>query len=315
MRTYRGIVCEKKTKYMVFLTENGEFLRGVPIGKPPEIGEEAEFTLVASTFIAAGKAKPRFVGAVLGAAALLFFFVSSLIPLNEKVMAYVQLDAGTPMEFGVDRKGNVISLRYLNEKADEPDRFSSWKGDSILDVLDKAVLEMPVSANDINITTIYPTSESKTREMIGEAVQKVRAKHDELNLDMTESTPAERKLANKKKMSIHQFKSTQNEKKPASKKNPSEEKPEQKPKEALPKPKKEILPPGQLKKEKEQQHPRLEKIEKKPSDNRSDKVPPHADKKGPPPHSSSNNKHNQGPPGKQKEHPSNENKQNPQNKK
>ncbi|MFC5602866.1 anti-sigma factor domain-containing protein [Sporosarcina koreensis] len=313
MRTYRGVVCEKKSKYMVFLTEKGEFLRGVPVGNPPEIGEEAEFTLVAPSLITGRKAKPRFVAAVLVAAALLFFFVSSLGPLNEKVMAYVQLDAGTAMEFGVNRKGNVISMRYLNEPPNEPDVLNGWEGHRLQDVLDKAVLGLSDPDKEVMITTIYPTRESEkdTRHMIGDAVQEVRVKHEELNLDMVESTPAERKLANKKKMSIHQFKSTRNEKKPVSEENPSEEKPEQKQKEALPKPKKEIVPPGQMKK----QDPPAEKKDKKQNEKRSEKVPPHADKKGPPPHSSSNNKHNQGPPGKQKEHPSKEKKHNPHNNK
>ena len=43
MRTYRGIVCEKKNKYTVFLTDKGDFLRGIPIGKTPDIGDEVDF--------------------------------------------------------------------------------------------------------------------------------------------------------------------------------------------------------------------------------------------------------------------------------
>ena len=45
MRKYRGIVCEKKASYTVFLTENGEFLRGVPLIADVQIGEEAAFHL------------------------------------------------------------------------------------------------------------------------------------------------------------------------------------------------------------------------------------------------------------------------------
>lgn len=310
MRTYRGVVCEKKSKYMVFLTEKGEFLRGVPVGNPPEIGEEAEFTLVAPSLIARRKVKPPFVAAVLVAAAVLFFVMSSLGPLNEKVMAYVQLDAGAAMEFGVNRKGNVVSLRYLNETPNDPDRLSGWKNRSLLAVLDEAVRDLQVLQNEIGITTIYPTRESKreTRRMIEDIVQEVRVKHDELDVDVAESTPAERKSANKKKMSVQQYNSLKQEKKPA---NPYKDKPKQKQKEASPEPKKETVPPGQMKK----QHPPAEQKEKKQNERRSDKVPPHADEKGPPPHSSSNNKDNQGPQGKQKDHPSNEKKHNPQNNK
>ncbi len=325
MRTYRGVVCEKKTKYMVFLTEKGEFLRGIPIGNSPEIGEEAEFTLAVPSLIAKGKAKPRFIGVALAAAVLLFFFMSSWGPLNEKVMAYVQLDAGAAMEFGVDRKGNVISLRYLNETPTERDRLSEWENHQILDVLNMAVLKLSKPDEKISITTIYQSrgSERETRKMIEDVVQQVRMKHVELNLDIAESTAAERKMANKKKMSIHQFKSTKKEKKHANKKDPSKEKPEQKQKDALQNPKKEIDSPVQpqqkkVEEEKEQQIPLKEKSEVKPNNSRSDKVPPHADIKGPPPHSSSH-KHNKGNQGttdkQQKENEANEKKQNQQNNK
>ncbi|WP_252504278.1 anti-sigma factor domain-containing protein [Sporosarcina sp. Marseille-Q4943] len=339
MRTYRGIVCEKKNKYMVFLTEKGEFLRGVPIGDPPAIGEEADFTLVASSFIAGRKAKSRFVGAVFVAAALLFIILSSLNPLNEKVMAYVQLDAGTAMEFGVNRDGNVISLRYLNEKQSELERLDGWKGHPILNVLDMAVLQLSVHDKKIIITTIYPTrgSELETRQMIGDAVREVRGKHNELTLQITESTPEERKVANKKKMSIHKFKSIEIEGQPVDSTGQIENKPgpEQKPK-------KEIVPPSppqqkRMEKENEKERPKgstqhqgppTEKLEKNPSKGQSENVPPHADQhgtpphadeQGPPPHSLSTDKQvkdDQGPPAKQqKENSSNEHKQNPQNKK
>lgn len=326
MRTYTGVVCEKKNKYMVFLTEKGEFLRGVPIGDPPEIGEEADFTLFASSFIANGKAKQRFAAVVLVAAALLFFLVSSFGPLNGKVMAYVQLDAGTAMEFGVDRKGNVISLRYLNDTPNEPDRLSEWKGLSILSILDKAVMEFSDHDKQVSITTIYRTRENgrETRQLIGDAMQEVRGKYEELNLDITESTPAERKVANKQKMSIHKFKlitheKSSNGKLPATKKNPSKEKSEQQQNDGLQKPKKVTVPPGQKKLEKEKQNPPAEKNEKKPNNGQSEKVSPRADKKGPPANSPAMDKRNngkQGPPAKQqKENPSNEKKQNPQNNK
>lgn len=330
MQTYRGVVCEKKNKYMVFLTEKGEFLRGIPTGNPPEIGEESEFTLVSPSFITKGKAKPRFVAAVLVAAAILFFFMSSLGSMNEKVRAYVQLDAGTPMEFGVNRKGNVISLRYLNETPNEPATVNGWEGHSLHDVLDKAVLGLSDFDERVIITTIYPSDKSgqDTRHLIGNAVQEVRTKHDELNWDIGESTPEERKVANKKKMSIHQFKSIESEKEklPVKHEDPVKKKPVKQEKDALQKPKKETAPPEQpqqkrVEKEKEKglQNPPTEKNEKKPDTGQSEKVPPHAEKKGPPANSPSLDKQNKGnqdsPVKQQKENPSKEKKQNTHNEK
>ncbi|MCM3745258.1 hypothetical protein M3193_14050 [Sporosarcina luteola] len=334
MRTYRGVVCEKKTTYMVFLTEKGEFLRGVPVGNPPEVGEEAEFTLVAPSIIAGGKAKQRFVGAVLIAAAVLFFMLSSVNPLNEKVMAYVQLDAGTAMEFGVNRSGNVVSLRYLQDNLNEEDHLSAWKGQPIQAILDMAMMEL--TGNDdkqVSITTIYSTREraKQTRQLIGDALQEVRGNHEELTLDIAESTPEERKVANEKNMSIQQLRSIESKERKHPEKNsdPVEKKPAQPQKDALQKPKKDTVPSvhsQQHKTEKErsnksgeQQGPPAEKYENKPTKGQSDKVQPQTDKKGPPPHSSSGNKHNnndQGPPAKQqKENPSKEKKENPHNNK
>lgn len=214
MRTYRGIVCEKKNRYMVFLTENGEFLRGVPIGDTPEVGEEADFKLVASSLVLGGKSQRRFVSAVLVAAALLFFFISPINPLNEKVMAYVQLEADTTMEFEVDQKGAVISLRYLSESTVELDHLSEWQGRPFHAALDKAIVELSNRDKEITITTVYHANESNrdTRKIIDEAVQKVRNKHVEMNFVIMESTPKERKIANKNNTSIHQFKTNQNEK-------------------------------------------------------------------------------------------------------
>ena len=72
MRTYKGIVCEKKNEYMVFLTKEGEFLRGTPIGPTPEVGEEAEFHLVAVPTLLRKRMKPLFVGPAIVAAVLLY---------------------------------------------------------------------------------------------------------------------------------------------------------------------------------------------------------------------------------------------------
>ncbi|MDN4608528.1 anti-sigma factor domain-containing protein [Sporosarcina highlanderae] len=326
MRTYRGIVCEKKNRYMVFLTGNGEFLRGVPIGDPPNVGDEADFKLVASTCSVSSKSKQRAFGAVFVAAALLFLIVSLVSPLNEKVMAYVQLEAETAMEFVVDQQGTVISLRYLNETPIEPEHLSEWKGHALLTVLDMAILEFSVRDKQIIITTVYPTRESKreTNQIIGDAVKEVSVKHDALNLEIAESTPQERKIANKKRMSIHQFKSVQNEKpekpinvrQPVDVMEPIKEKPIEEQNDALKNPKKEnvpLAPSRQKQMDKEQQRlnrteqqkgPPTEKIEKNPNKNQSGNSQSLKDKKVRPENSRDMNKHskdNQGPPVKQKQ--------------
>ncbi|WP_318615845.1 anti-sigma factor domain-containing protein [Sporosarcina sp. YIM B06819] len=219
MRTYRGVVCEKKNKYTVFLTDKGDFLRGIPIGETPDIGDEVDFHLVSTPSLFSRKVKPRFVGAAMIAAAmiaavLLFSIVASLIPMNDKVMAYVQLETDWALELGVDQKGKVISFRYLNEKLAEPGySLVEWKGDPIRIVLDTAVKELSAGTNGVQviITTIFPNAkgQQKVQGIVGSAVQEVRSAHKELNWEIAESTLEERVLANEREMSIHKFKVSQ----------------------------------------------------------------------------------------------------------
>ncbi len=227
MRTYRGIVCEKKNKYTVFLTDKGDFLRGIPIGETPDIGDEVDFQLVSTSSLLGGKMKPRFVGAVMIAAVLLFSVVASLFPMNDKVMAYVQLETDTALELGVNQMGKVISLRYLNETLAEPgDSLDEWRNHPIQTVLDTAMKDLSVGASDVQviITTIFPNAKSKhkVQEIVGSAVLEVRSAYKELTWEIAESTAEERVMANKHKMSIHKFKVSQqgspmNQKKPSTK--------------------------------------------------------------------------------------------------
>lgn len=225
MRTYRGIVCDKKNKYTVFLTDKGDFLRGIPIGETPDIGDEVDFQLVSTPSLFSRKVKPRFVGAVMIAAVLLFSIVASLIPMNDKVMAYVQLETDLALELGVNQKGKVISLRYLNETLAEPENsLAEWKGYPIRIVLDTAVKELSTGTSGVQviITTIFPNAKSqhKVQGIVGSAVREVRSAHKELAWEVADSTAEERAMANKHEMSIHKFKVSQqgppmNEEKPS----------------------------------------------------------------------------------------------------
>jgi hypothetical protein len=214
MRTYRGIVCDKKNKYTVFLTDKGDFLRGIPIGETSGIGDEVDFRLVSAHSPFSRKVKPRFVGAVMIAAVLLFSIVASLIPVNDKVMAYVQLETDQALEFGVNQKGKVISLRYLNETLAEPgNSLVEWKGHPIRKVLDTAVKELSADTSGVKviITTIFPKAKSqhKVQGIVGSAVREVRSAHKELTWEIADSTAEERVMANKHEMSIHKFQVSQ----------------------------------------------------------------------------------------------------------
>lgn len=248
MRTYKGIVCEKKSKYSVFLTEEGKFLRGIPIIPNSEIGEEVEFQLVTGA-LQQKRAKPFFIGPALVAAVLLVFLVASFIPKTSSALAaYVQLEGETALELGVNQKGNVVSLRSL---ANEPISMGEWEGLPLAIVLDKAVSQMNPKVEKLEIIMVYENEEPAAKKIVEEAVRTVQNEHANRTWHVSESTEEERTKANKNNQTIKQLRKI--EQAPAIKK-------EQKPAPAQPstpetKQEMQQAPP------KERQQPKIEKQE------------------------------------------------------
>ncbi|MEK5206025.1 anti-sigma factor domain-containing protein [Psychrobacillus sp. FSL H8-0510] len=167
MRKYRGIVCEKKASYTVFLTENGEFLRGVPLIADVQIGEEAAFHLFAST-TSKRRMKPIFIAPALIAAVLLLFLVASWFPKATPAYAYIQVEGDSTIEIGVDENGKVISLQSSTET------MSDWKGQPMDLVLAKAVEQISTDKNELAVTTVYEKEDKpKLKKQIEKAVQEV----------------------------------------------------------------------------------------------------------------------------------------------
>lgn len=227
MRTYRGVVFEIEEKYTVFLTQKGEFLRGIPIGGSPNIGDEVDFHLINTPSLFEGKVKPRLLGTVMIAALLLLSIVASLIPRGDEVMAYVQLESDTAMELGVNESGEVIILRYLNGTSVETENdLDHWKGGSISTVLNSAFKKLTAKdiRKPINIIIIYENTKNqqKVQKIVGNAVRDVQIANEELTIKIGESTFEERTIANKQEMSIYKFQESQ-QIKPEKEKKPSSE--------------------------------------------------------------------------------------------
>lgn len=213
MRTYKGIVCEKKTKYMIFLTKEGKFLRGVPIISNPEIGQEVEFRLMGVTTLSRKWTKPSFLAPVIVAAMFLLFVIASFIPNPGTALAYVQLDANNSVELGVDQEGLVVTLRSLNDTA--PIMLEDWEGNPVDIVLSNIVKQLSPLAKEIAITTIYENNKesSNMKEIIEVAVEEVQSEHTEKVWIVNESTIEEREEADKHDKSIQKLKEVENENK------------------------------------------------------------------------------------------------------
>ena len=168
MRKYSGIVCEKKATYSVFLTEDGEFLRGVPLIAAVQIGEEAEFHLIASA-TPTKRMKPMFIAPALIAAVLLLFLVASWFPKTPTAYAYIQVEGDSTIEIGVDEEGKVISLHSTTVE------MKDWEDQPIDLVLAKAVEQVSTDNTELAVTTVYEKeNKPKLNKQIEKAVQEVK---------------------------------------------------------------------------------------------------------------------------------------------
>ncbi|WP_151698916.1 anti-sigma factor domain-containing protein [Psychrobacillus glaciei] len=207
MRVYKGIVCEKKNKYSVFITKEGEFLRGIPLEANPEIGEEAHFHLFEATTQGRKWLKPSILGPVFVAAMLFIFIIVSFIPNPDIALAYVQVDGKNAIELGVNKNGQVVTLRSLTET---PIELDDWEGHPFDLVLEKAIATAQMSpiTKQLAITTIYENEKKpgNMRKMIENAVEEVQNDHKDKLFLMKESTIEERNKANKRNTSIQKLK-------------------------------------------------------------------------------------------------------------
>ena len=169
MRKCRGIVCEKKATYSIFLTEDGEFLRGTPLIADVQIGEEVEFHLIAAAK-PSNRTKPIFIAPALVAAVLLLFLVASWFPQTTTAYAYINVEGDSTIEIGVDEKGNVISFHSTTGA------IKDWEGQSIDLVLAKAVEQVSTDQKELVVTTVYEKEDKpKTNKQIEKAVKKVKS--------------------------------------------------------------------------------------------------------------------------------------------
>ena len=168
MRKYKGIVCEKKATYSVFLTEEGEFLRGIPLIATVQVGEEVEFHL--TTHVSSPKRmKPIFIAPALIAAMLLIILVASWFPQTTPAYAYINVEGDSKIEIGIDEDGKVISLQSTAEKV------KGWEGQSIDHVLAKAVDQVGAEEKELAVTTVYEKEDKpKLNKQIEKAVQQVK---------------------------------------------------------------------------------------------------------------------------------------------
>lgn len=179
MNTYKGIVCEINKNYMIFLTADGEFLRGIPKVANPQIGDEVLFQLLTATPLPKKKMKSFIIGPALAVAAFLIFFITTFFPTTNSAYAYVQV--GTDLELGIDEDGTVISVKQINPNESYVPEDLKLEGVSIDLALTKVINEVVTNQEDILISTKFiDETPSKTKDKIINAVNEVQNKKKNL---------------------------------------------------------------------------------------------------------------------------------------
>ncbi|MFJ8235870.1 hypothetical protein ACIQ34_09015 [Ureibacillus sp. NPDC094379] len=218
MRTYRGIVCEKNNNDMIFMTAGGSFLRGIPIITDPEIGDEVEFRLVATSPLFKNRKKKLLLGPALVAAILAIFLVATLIPKSNSVYAYIQINGKAPIELGVDEDGKVISVH--SQQKLETDQ---WTGQPLESVLPEVVEKVATTNKDITITTQYEKQDNEElNKQINQAVMDAKIKKSKKPMGEDENSTSLQKEEGEIKKSLDK---DENRQQPSVEQNNTEHKP------------------------------------------------------------------------------------------
>lgn len=196
----KGIVCEIKKEYCVFLTPDGQFVRGIPLLTNVQIGDEAEFNVVAKK---TSPVKRALFPIIASAAALMLLFATVLNPA-QSVHAYVQVEGMEKVEFGVDESGQILEVRPLSDgqMQIETDFYKGKQVESVIeDILTSEELIVPVA-----ITTVFTKkAENREKKLIEQAISNVKNKFDENEVAVYQATEKDRNEANEKGVAIQQF--------------------------------------------------------------------------------------------------------------
>ncbi len=131
MMTHYGIVMDVKEDYAIFLTEDGEFMKGIP-DSDAEVGEYAHFTEYKPPF---KLTKSPALAPILAIAATMVLIFGASFSSVPEAYAFVELENGERIELGIDEEGTVIYVEGVEDH--------SWEDKSLSKVLVEIVQEKP----------------------------------------------------------------------------------------------------------------------------------------------------------------------------
>lgn len=131
MMTHYGIVMDVKEDYAIFLTEDGEFMKGIP-DSDAEVGEYAHFTEYKPPF---KLTKSPALAPILAIAATMVLTFGASFSNVPEAYAFVELENGERIELGIDEEGTVIYVEGVEDH--------SWEDKALSKVLVEIVQEKP----------------------------------------------------------------------------------------------------------------------------------------------------------------------------
>lgn len=131
MMTHYGIVMDVKEDYAIFLTEDGEFMKGIP-DSDAEVGEYAHFTEYKPPF---KLTKSPALAPILAIAATMILIFGASFSNVPEAYAFVELENGERIELGIDEEGTVIYVEGVEDH--------SWEDKALSKVLVEIVQEKP----------------------------------------------------------------------------------------------------------------------------------------------------------------------------
>lgn len=129
--THYGIVMDVKEDYAIFLTEDGEFMKGIP-ASDAEVGEYAHFTEYKPPF---KLTKSPALAPILAIAATMVLIFGASFSNVPEAYAFVELENGERIELGIDKEGTVIYVEGVEDH--------SWEDKALSKVLVEIVQEKP----------------------------------------------------------------------------------------------------------------------------------------------------------------------------
>ncbi|AYC29056.1 anti-sigma factor domain-containing protein [Paenisporosarcina cavernae] len=174
----RGIILEVHDEYSVFLTSDGGFIKGVPSMDDPIVGVECSFTeFIPVTSMLNRTVKWKMVYPVLAAAATLLLVFGMLFGNESTASAYIQVDADSSFEIGVNDQGEVVHFSALDDNGEAFIRqLKSWKGEQLSSVLSDIMknYSKETQTNPITVTTIFHNEADSLRATIDEAIEETK---------------------------------------------------------------------------------------------------------------------------------------------